>query len=61
MQKNITDNERIERQLEREERRFKEYGCVRRELKNGSIKHFPLSETGLSGHKQQDSLGLLLR
>ena len=44
MQKNITDNERIERQLEREERRFKEYGCVRRELKNGSIKHFPLSD-----------------
>lgn len=44
MQKNITDSERIESKLESEEQRFKEYGCVRRELKYGSTKHFPLSD-----------------
>ena len=44
MQKNITDNEIIEKQLEREEQRFKEYGCVRRELKYSSTKHFPLTD-----------------
>ena len=44
MQKNITDCERIEKQLESEEQRFKEYGCVRRKLKYGSTKHFPLSD-----------------
>ena len=44
MQKNITDSERIEKQLESEEQRFKEYGCVRRKLKYGSTifpNHWP--------------------
>ena len=60
MQKNITDNERIENKLESEEQRFREYGCVRRELKYGSTKHFPLSDR-FKWTQPKDSLNLLLR
>ena len=44
MQENITDVKSIEKTLDREEERFKKFGCVSRDLKYGSTKHFPLSD-----------------
>lgn len=42
MQNKITDTKQIESVLEREEKRFNEYKCVRRDLTYGTARHFPL-------------------
>ena len=44
MPKNITNTLQILDVLEREEKRFKEYGCICCKLTYGSTKHFPLSD-----------------
>ena len=42
MQNKITDTKQIETVLEREEKRFNEYKCVRLDLTYGTARHFPL-------------------
>ena len=44
MRDNITDIKHIEKILYREDKRFVDFNCVRRELTYGSTRHFPLSD-----------------
>ena len=44
MRDNITDIKQIEKVLDREDKRFVDFNCVRRELTYGSTRHFPLSD-----------------
>jgi len=44
MPKGLQDMIQIDKILEREEKRFKEYGCVCRDLTYGTAKHFTLSD-----------------
>lgn len=44
MRDNITDEKYIEKVLEREDKRFAEFNCVRQDLTYGTAKHFPLSD-----------------
>ena len=44
MDRNLTEAKRIDALLEREQKRFEKYGCVRRDLRYGSVHHLPLTD-----------------
>jgi len=44
MQNKLQNAIQIDKVLEREEKRFKDYGCICRNLTYGTTKHFPLSD-----------------